>query len=266
MLTKYELDLKDLKKLKDYSSKKKIKFLVSAFDEETLIDLKKLKLKTYKVPSGEITNIPYLKLLGSFKKKIILSTGMANYKEITHAVKTLIKNGTKRNALCLLQCTSNYPTKISDVNLSVIKKLKKKYRTKVGFSDHTTELETPLFAIFNGAHIIEKHITLSNKDKGPDHKASLNFNNFAKMVRMIRNYNLSFGTSFKKANAEEIKNSQSVRKSLVAKINIKKGEKFSFQNLCSKRPGNGLPPGKIYGLIGKKSPKEFRINEQIKLK
>ena len=124
MLTKYELDLKDLKKLKDYSSKK-IKFLVSAFDEETLIDLKKLKLKTYKVPSGEITNIPYLKLLQSFKKKIILSTGMANYKEITHAVKTLIKNGTKRNTLYLLQCTSNYPTKISDVNLSVIKKLKK---------------------------------------------------------------------------------------------------------------------------------------------
>ena len=119
-----------------------------------------------------------------------------------------------------------------------------------------------MFAIFNGAHIIEKHITLSNKDKGPDHKASLNFNNFAKMVRMIRNYNLSFGTSFKKANAEEIKNSQSVRKSLVAKINIKKGEKFSFQNLCSKRPGNGLPPGKIYGLIGKKSQKNLELTNK----
>ena len=133
MLTKYELDLKDLKKLKDYSTKKKIKFLVSAFVKSILIDLKKLKLKTYKVPSGEITNIPYLKLLGSFKKKIILSTGMANYKEITHAVKTLIKNGTKRNALCLLQCTSNYPTKISDVNLSVIKKLKKNIEQKLVF-------------------------------------------------------------------------------------------------------------------------------------
>jgi len=266
MLKKYELNIQDLKKLKAHSSKKKIKFLVSAFDEETLLELNKLKLSVFKVPSGEITNIPYLKLLGSFKKKVILSTGMSNFKEISKAVKTLLESGLKRKNLCLLQCTSNYPTKISDANLSVIKKLKKKYKTKVGFSDHTTELETPLFAIFYGAEIIEKHITLNNKDKGPDHKASLNVYDFAKMMKMIKNLDLSYGKSIKKANIEEIKNSYVVRKSIVAKINIKKGEKFSFRNLTCKRPGNGLAPDKLYSLIGKKSPKDFKINKQINLK
>lgn len=266
MLKKFELNIKDLKKLKAYSSKKKIKFLVSAFDEETLLELKKLKISTFKVPSGEITNIPYLKLLGSFKKKVILSTGMSNFKEISKAVKTLLKSGLKKKNLCLLQCTSNYPTKISDTNLSVIKKLKKKYKTKVGFSDHTKELETPLYAIFYGAEIIEKHITLSNKDKGPDHKASLNAYDFVKMMKIIKNFKLSYGKSVKKANAEEIKNSLVVRKSLVAKINIKKGDKFSYKNLTYKRPGNGLAPNNIYYLLGKKSPKDFKINKQINLK
>ena len=133
MLKKFELNIKDLKKLKAYSSKKKIKFLVSAFDEETLLELKKLKISTFKVPSGEITNIPYLKLLGSFKKKVILSTGMSNFKEISKAVKTLLKSGLKKKNLCLLQCTSNYPTKISDTNLSVIKKLKKNTKLKLVF-------------------------------------------------------------------------------------------------------------------------------------
>ncbi len=266
MLKKYELNLNQMKELKNFSSKRKIKFLVSAFDEECLLDLKKLKLNLFKVPSGEITNIPYLKLLGSFKKKVIMSTGMSNYNEIKTAVNALCKNGLKKKNLCLLQCTSNYPTKISDTNLSIISELKKRFKTSVGFSDHTVELETPIFAIFFGAQIIEKHITLNNNDRGPDHKASLNTSNFKKMVDMIKNYNLAVGTKNKRPNKIEIKNSNLVRKSVVAKTNIKKGQKFSLSNLTCKRPGNGLPPIKIYNLIGKKSSKKYEINEQIKLK
>ena len=166
----------------------------------------------------------------------------------------------------MLQCTSNYPTKISDTNLSIISELKKRFKTSVGFSDHTVELETPIFAIFFGAQIIEKHITLNNNDRGPDHKASLNTSNFKKMVDMIKNYNLAVGTKNKRPNKIEIKNSNLVRKSVVAKTNIKKGQKFSLSNLTCKRPGNGLPPIKIYNLIGKKSSKKYEINEQIKLK
>jgi N,N'-diacetyllegionaminate synthase len=195
-----------------------------------------------------------------------MSTGMSNYNEIKTAVNVLYKNGLKKKNLCLLQCTSNYPTKISETNLSIISELKKRFKTSVGFSDHTVELETPIFAIFFGAQIIEKHITLNNNDRGPDHKASLNTSNFKKMVDMIKNYNLAVGTKNKRPNKIEIKNSNLVRKSVVAKTNIKKGQKFSLSNLTCKRPGNGLPPIKIYNLIGKKSSKKYEINEQIKLK
>ncbi len=265
MLKKYELSLKKIKELKQYSKKKKIKFLVSAFDKSTLRDLKKMNTNIYKIPSGEITNIPYLELIASFKKKIILSTGMSTLKEITKAVNTLYEHGLKKKDLVLMQCTSNYPTKINNANLDVIKIFKKKFKINIGFSDHTKEIETPIFAIFKGATLIEKHITLDNNDDGPDHKASLDIKNFEKMVLMIRNYSLVNGSKIKRPNKEEIKNSLLVRKSIVAKRKIKKGEKFTDNNLTCKRPGNGMQPEKLQKLIGKISKKNYQQNQQIKI-
>ena len=265
MLKKFNFTFKQFKIIKNYCSKKKINFLASAFDIQSLDNLKKLKVNYYKIPSGEITNIPYLEHISQFKKNVFLSTGMSTLIEIKNAIQILTRNGLSKKQITLLQCTSNYPTKVSDLNLNVLTTFKNKFKLKLGFSDHTTNIETPLFAIFKGATLIEKHITLNKKMKGPDHKASLNIAEFKKMMDLIKNFNSSLGSYLKKPNQEEIKTALLVRKSIVAKKDILKGELFSKNNLTCKRPGSGISPSKFKILINKKSNKNYSTNEIINI-
>ena len=248
------------------SKKKKIIFISSAFDIESLNYLKKFKLSYFKVPSGEITNIPYLEVLGKFKKKIILSTGMSKIYEIKKAIKTLTSNGTKRNSITLMQCTSAYPAPYDEINLNTISTLRSVFKLKVGFSDHSLGVQASIAAAALGAKVIEKHLTLNKKLKGPDHRASLDANEFKSMVHDIRIVEKILGDKTKKITKSEKKNIYIVRKSIVASTKIKKNEKFSNFNITCKRPGTGISPLFFKNLIGKKSIKNFNKNDLIKLK
>ncbi len=263
MLKKLELSKKNHFKIKNYCKKKQIEFLSSAFDIEDLIFLKKLRLKRFKIPSGEITNYLYLKKIANYKKEIILSTGMANIKEISTAIKVLQKNGLSKDKIKLLHCSSEYPADTSVLNLKAISTLRKKFKLDIGYSDHSMSLISPSIAISLGAKIIEKHITLNNNLKGPDHKSSLNPKDFKKMVENIRQTERSLGSGVKIPTKEEIKNSKIVRKSIVAKKIITKGEKFSLKNLTFKRPGTGISPMMINTLLKKKAKKNYQIDDLI---
>ena len=265
MLKKLELKYEHHLNLIKYCKQKKIEFLSSAFDITDLEFLKKLKLKRFKVPSGEITNYVYLNRIGSFKKKIILSTGMSNISEINKALSVIYKNGAKKNQITLLHCTSEYPATIDGLNLNAIKTLRNRFNLNVGYSDHTTNHITAVAAVALGAKIIEKHLTLDNDLAGPDHKSSLNPQNFKLMVKYIRQTEKSLGNGVKVPNRYEKKNIKIVRKSIVAKNKIKKGEIFSLENLCFKRPGYGISPMKIMKIIGKKAKKNFNKEDLIKV-
>jgi len=246
--------------------KKKIIFISSAFDIESLKYLKKFKLNYFKVPSGEITNIPYLEVLGKFRKRIILSTGMSNISEIKKALKTLIKSGTKKNNITLMQCTSAYPAPYNEINLNTIATLRNKFKLNVGFSDHSLGVQASVAAVALGAKVIEKHLTLNKKLKGPDHKASLNPKEFKFMVQSIRIVEKTLGNKIKRITKSEKKNIYVVRKSIVASTQIKKNEKFNNFNITCKRPGTGISPFFFKKLIGKKSIKNFNKNDLIKFK
>ena len=237
------------------AKRKKIKFLSSPFDLESIKFLKdKIKMDYYKIPSGEITNYPYLKYLGKLNKKILLSTGMAELSEINFAIKTLIKNGTKRNNITVLHCISDYPTKIENVNLNFINTLKK-ISKNVGFSDHTLGTQSAVLAIALKVNIIEKHFTLNKKMKGPDHSMSLNVNEFKNFVKNIKDTEVILGKDKKILTKGEKILKKFARKSLIAKTNIKKNEKFSELNLTTKRPGDGKSPILWKSIIGKKQKK-----------
>lgn len=244
---------------------KKIIFLSSAFDINSLKYLKKLKLKFFKVPSGEINNIPYLETLGKFNKKIILSTGMSNISEIKLAISTLVKNGTNRDKISLLQCTSAYPAPPEEINLRTILTLKKKFKLNVGLSDHSLGINASSAAVSLGAKIIEKHLTLNKNLKGPDHKASLDPKEFKTMVSNIRTVEKMLGSFKKKITKSEKKNIKIVRKSIVALKDITKNEIFSKLNITCKRPGTGIKPAHFNKILGKKSKKNFKKDELIRL-
>ena len=246
--------------------KKKIIFISSAFDIESLNYLKKLKLRYFKVPSGEITNIPYLEVLGRFRKKVILSTGMSSIYEIKKAIQTLVINGTKKNNITLMQCTSAYPAPYDEINLNTIATLKNSFKLNIGFSDHSLGVQASIAAVALGAKFIEKHITLSKKLKGPDHRASLNPKEFKFMVQSIRIVQKTLGDKIKKITRSEKKNFYIVRKSIVASTKIKKNERFSNFNITCKRPGTGISPLFFKKLIGKKSMKNYNKNDLIRLK
>jgi N,N'-diacetyllegionaminate synthase len=246
--------------------KKKIFFISSAFDIESLNYLKKFKLSYFKVPSGEITNIPYLEVLGKFRKKVILSTGMSNIYEIENAIKTLIKNGTKKNNITLMQCTSAYPAPYDEINLNTIATLRNSFKLNIGFSDHSLGIQASVAAVALGAKVIEKHLTLSKKLKGPDHSTSLDPKEFRFMVQSIRIVEKTLGNKIKKITKSEKKNIYIVRKSIVASTKIQKNEKFSNFNITCKRPGTGISPLFFKKLIGKKSMKNFNKNDLIKIK
>lgn len=263
MLKKYELNQKCYEILIKYAKRENIKFLSSPFDEESITLLNKLKLDFIKIPSGEINNYPYLKKLAGLNKKIILSTGMSDLNEVKNAVKILIKYGTKKKNISILHCHSSYPSDPSSLNLKVLNTLKKKFKLRVGFSDHSTETSTPAIAVALGAEIIEKHLTLNTKMSGPDHKASINPTQFKDMVNLIRLTEKMLGDGKKIPTKSELQNKPFARKSLVAKKNIKKGELFSQNNLTTKRPGTGISPMKYKNFLKRRAKKNYFKDDLI---
>lgn len=262
LLKKYQISHKDHFKIKRYCEKLKIKFISSPFDNESAKFLcKKLKLKIIKIPSGEITNYPLLKYLSQFSVKIILSTGLSNMAEINDAIKIL---KVKKSNLTLLHCNTAYPSPINDVNMLAMLEMKKKFNCDVGYSDHTLGSNAAVVATSLGAQIIEKHITLNTKDKGPDHKASLNKKSFVKFVKLIKDTKKILGSPQKKLTQSEKINLKFARKSIYASREISIGEKFSEKNLITLRPFKGFSPMKIIEIYGKKSKKNYKINSLIK--
>lgn len=263
MLKKLELDIETHRILMEYCDEKGISFLSTAFDLESIDLLNDLGMKTFKIPSGEITNYPYLKRIGNLKKKVILSTGMSYLNEIEEAIKVLKENGTHN--ITVLHCNTEYPTPIEDVNLNAMNTIKETLNVEVGYSDHTVGIEIPIAAVTMGAVVIEKHFTLSRTMEGPDHKASLEPNEFKKMVTAIRNIEKAFGDGNKVPSNSEIKNIDIARKSIVSNRDIKKGEKFTEGNLACKRPGNGISPMRWNEVIGMVAKKDFKKEELIEI-
>ena len=251
--------------LKKYCDKKNIEFLSTGFDIDSLMFLKSLNLKRYKIPSGEITNLPYLRLIGSFKKPIILSTGMSNIYEIKEALKQINYGGTEIAQITVLHCTTEYPAPLNDINLRAMETIKKKFNVSIGYSDHTSGIEISLAAAALGAKVIEKHLTLDKNLEGPDHKASLEPDQFLKMCNGIRKIEIALGSQKKEIKHSEIKNALVARKSLFAKKNIRKNELFTEENICAKRPGNGISPMRWEEIIGTKSKRDFNIDDMIEI-
>jgi N,N'-diacetyllegionaminate synthase len=265
MLARLEVSHDMHKKIISHCKKRKIKFLSSAFDIEGLDLLSKLGQTIFKIPSGEITNAPYLKHVGVIAKSIILSTGMSNLKEIKDAIKILESGGLSRKDITVLHCTSEYPAPLNEVNLNAMNEIKNKLKVSVGYSDHTDGFEISLAAVALGAEVIEKHFTFDQALPGPDHKASLEPKELRLMIKLIRNIEVSLGQPIKQASKSEIKNMPLVRKSIVAKSKIEIGERFTNNNLTTKRPGTGISPMKWNFIIGKKASRAFDEDELIVL-
>lgn len=261
MIKRLELTFEDFKELKEYCEELGILFLSTPFDFESIEFLKELKMEIWKIPSGEITNLPYLRKVGKIAKKIIISTGMCELFEIEEALNILKDSGV--SDIAILHCNTEYPTPMKDVNLRAMQTLKKKFKQKIGYSDHTLGIEVPIAAVALGAEIIEKHFTLDKCMIGPDHKASLNPIELKNMIDSIRNIEVALGSADKFVTESELKNKNIARKSIVAKKNISQGEIFTEDNLTIKRPGNGISPMKWDEVIGKIAKKEFIEDELI---
>ena len=263
MLKKFELDVETHKQLISYCNKKSIMFLSSPFDQDSIKLLDNLGLATFKIPSGEIINLPYLRHIGKLNKKIILSTGMANINEIKDALDVLIQAGTKKNNIIVLHANTEYPTPMEDVNLKAMITIGNTFNVSYGYSDHTLGIEVDIAAVAIGATCIEKHFTLDCNMEGPDHKASLEPDGLKAMVKAIRNIELALGSNIKKPSKSEIPNMQIVRKSIVAKTLIKKGDILSENNLEIKRPGSGINPMRWDEVVGTKATKDYSEDDLI---
>lgn len=265
MLKKLELTESDHNELMDYCAKKQIRFFSTAFDMESIDYLHSLHVGLWKIPSGEITNYPYLKKIAQFGEPVILSTGMCEMEDVEAALKVLTDNGLNKDKISILHCNTEYPTPFKDVNLLAMNELKDRFGVRVGYSDHTKGIEVPIAAVALGAEIIEKHFTLDRNMEGPDHKASLEPDELTAMVSAIRNIELALGDGHKTISESERKNIAVARKSIVAAKNIKAGEVFNEFNLTVKRPGNGVSPMKWENVIGKVAKKDFQEDELIEL-
>lgn len=263
MLKKLELTPQMHEELLQYCIQKEIQFLSTPFDLESIDYLEKLGISYMKVPSGEITNYPYLKKIGHTKKPVILSTGMSELNEVEDAVSVLRENGS--DDIIILHCNTEYPTPFEDVNLKAMDILKKKLNVRVGYSDHTQGIEVAVAAVAMGATVIEKHFTLDKNMEGPDHKASLEPEELRAMVQAIRNVEKALGTGVKVPSSSEKKNLVIARKSIVAKKKINADELFTEDNLTTKRPGNGISPMRWNEIIGKVANKDYDVDELIKL-
>lgn len=261
MLKKLELSFQEFWLLKEYASELNIDFISTPFDEESVDFLDTLNMPFWKIPSGEITNLPYLFKIAKTKKPIILSTGMCTLAEIGEALD--IFGDYNREDITLLHCNTEYPTPFEDVNLNAIKTLKERFHVKVGYSDHTQGIEVPIAAVALGAVVIEKHFTLDKSMPGPDHKASLEPDELKEMVKTIRNIEIALGNGEKYPSKSEKKNITVARKSIVAKKDIKKGEIFTETNITTKRPGNGISPMEWFKVIGSKATKDFSEDDLI---
>ena len=265
MLKKLELRSELHKVLIDHCQQRNIGFFSTGFDIQNLDYLASLGAELFKVPSGEVTNLPYLRHVGGFGKPVILSTGMATLGEIEAALEVLEAAGTPRTQITVLHCNTEYPTPMQDVNLRAMCGIRGAFDVAVGYSDHTAGIEVPIAAVALGATVIEKHLTLDRNLPGPDHKASLEPYEFAAMVRAIRNIEQAMGDGIKRPSPSETKNKPIVRKSLVAAIPIHAGERFTPENVTAKRPGTGISPMRWDEVIGRVAGRDFAADELITL-
>ncbi|MCE3229923.1 MAG: legI [Bacteroidetes bacterium] len=264
MLKKLELSVDAHHELIAYCEQKNIRFLSTAFDLESVDFLKSLGLELFKIPSGEITNLPYLQKIGAFNTKVVVSTGMCVAEEIGEAIIALEKAGTNRNNITLLHCTTDYPTNMKDVNLKAMQTIGKLFNLPVGYSDHTLGIEVPIAAVALGAQIIEKHFTLDKKMDGPDHKASLEPHELKAMVKGIRNIEVAMSAAGAKVPTEnENKNKLVARKSIHVSKDLKSGEIITEKCLIALRPGDGISPMEWYNVIGKKTTREIEAGTKI---
>ncbi len=263
MIKKLELDLDTHKELLDYCTCKGIMFLSTPFDHVSIDLLNELKLDIFKIPSGEITNLPYLRHIGSLKKELILSTGMAHLGEIESALDILVASGTPKEKITVLHANTEYPTPMEDVNLKAMQTIAEAFKIDVGYSDHTLGIEVDIAAVAMGAKVIEKHFTLDRTMDGPDHKASLEPDELKSMVLAIRNIEKALGNGIKRPSKSERKNILVARKSIVASRDIKEGEQLSKDNLAIKRPGNGISPMRWDGVLGQIAQKSYKADDLI---
>lgn len=264
MIKKLELDEAAHHELIAYCKIKEILFLSTPFDHDSIELLNHLGMEIFKIPSGEITNLLYLRHIGSLDKEVILSTGMADLGEVEDALDVLIAAGTTKNKITVLHATTEYPCPMEEVNLRAMQTIGNAFHVKIGYSDHTNGIEVPIAAVAMGARVIEKHFTLDKTMEGPDHKASLEPHELIAMVKAVRNIEKAMGNGMKKPSHSEAKNILVGRKSIVASRLIKKGELFSEENLTAKRPGNGISPMQWDDIVGKISVHNYAIDEQIK--
>ena len=266
MLQKLELSEDDHEKLINYCRSKHINFFSTAFDLDSLQYLSDIGLAMVKVPSGEITNLPYLRKAALLFNKVILSTGMCTLAEVDAALKVFLDQGIKKDNITILHCNTEYPTPMGDVNLNAMITIREEFNTHIGYSDHTLGIEVPIAAVALGASVIEKHFTLDKNMEGPDHKASLEPHELKAMVIGIRNIELAIaGSGLKEPSASEFKNRAIARKSIVAKKEIKTGDVYTESNLTTKRPGTGISPMLWDSVLGKTAQKEYGMDDLIEL-
>ena len=263
MIKKLELDVETHKELISYCQEKSILFLSTPFDHDSINMLDTLGLQIFKVPSSEITNLPYLRHIGSLNKQVILSTGMSNLQEINSALDILIDSGTLKDNITVLHANTMYPTPMDDVNLNAMLTMQIEFDVAIGYSDHTLGIEVDIAAVAMGARIIEKHFTLDKTMVGPDHQASLESNELKAMVKAIRNIERAMGSFEKQPSPSESINIEIVRKSIVASQIIKKGDLLTENNIMVKRPGNGISPMKWDSVIGAIAAKDYQIDDLI---
>ena len=264
MIKKMELDRNAHDTLIEYCKQKDIQFLSTAFDRDSIDLLDELNIPLFKIPSGEITNLPYLRHIGKMGKPIIMSTGMSTLDEVHNALNILIESGAEKEQITILHCNTEYPTPMKDVNLKAMLTIKDELGVNIGYSDHTLGIEVPIAAVAMGATVIEKHFTLDRTLPGPDHAASLEPNELKDMVNAIRNIEKAMGNGIKKPSPSEIKNMPITRKSIVAKKIIIKGEKFTEENLIVKRPGTGISPMDWENVVGSLANRSYEMDDLIR--
>lgn len=263
MLKKLELSYEDFRELKQYCEEIGISFLSTPFDFDSMDFLGELGIDFFKIPSGEVTNLPYLERIAGTGLPVVLSTGMCTVEEIEAAVR-ILRNG-KCSDISILHCTTEYPAPAEECNLNVIETLKSRFNVRVGYSDHTEGILVPIVAVASGAEIIEKHFTLDRNMEGPDHKASLEPQELKEMVEKIRLVEKILGSDEKKPTESEIRNIGVARKSIVAKCDINEGAIFSVENIDVKRPGTGISPMQWYDVLGKRAKRNFKRDEMIEI-
>ena len=264
MVKRLELSFDEFRKIKEYCDRVGIQFLSTPFDLKSVDFLNELGVPFFKIPSGEITNYPYLIKIAHTGKPVVMSTGMCEPDEILAAINVLEKNGS--GEITLLHCNTEYPTPLKDVNLYAMRTMKKMFGKKVGYSDHTKGIEVPVAAVALGACVIEKHFTLDKNMPGPDHKASLEPDELGRMVKNIRNIEIALGDGVKRVSESERKNIAIARKSIVARRNIQEGEILTEENLAVKRPGTGINPMQWMEVLGTRAVRDFKEDELIEIR